>query len=83
MAESRCGARAAAGGWVWRLPKLPKEGWRGVETLRDAVLLPDEKPPRNEPPGRASAVLATTIATTIAVMAAKRERLNMCFTVVR
>jgi hypothetical protein len=28
-------------------------------------------------------VLATTIATTIAVMAAKRERLNMCFTVVR
>jgi len=83
MAESRCVLRAAAGGCDWRWPKLPKEGWRGVAVLRVAVGLLDENPLRNEPPGRASAVLATTIATTIAMMAAKRVHLNMKFTVVR
>ena len=83
MADSRCGARAGAGGCAWRLPKLPKAGWRWVPTLRETLLLREEKPLRNEPPGRASAVLATVIATTMAAMAAKRVRLNMKFTVVR
>jgi len=75
--------RAAAGGCDWRWPKVPKLGLLGVLTLRDTVLRPEEKPLRYELPGRASAVLATTIATTIAMMAAKRVRLNMNFTVVR
>ena len=83
IAESRCGVRAAAGGCAWRWPKLPKDGWRGVAMVRDAVLRPDENPPRKEPLGRASAGLAATIATTIAMTAAKRLRLNMSFTVVR